>query len=257
MKKERKFREFVEEGEKRFIPSLSLDCVIFGFHDDQLSVLLLKLKHVDGWMLPGGFIRKTEEVDRAAHRVLKERTGLDDIFLQQFHVFGKPDRSDRNLHKRNAGNEGFLLEPGHWLLRRFITIGYYALVEYSHVQPVPDDFSELCEWHDMHHIPTLKMDHADILAKALETLRLHLAYHPVGFSLLPEKFTMPQLQRLYETILGRKLDRRNFQRKMLGYGILRKLSERKKGGAHKAPFLYKFDVKKYQKALAEGLESGW
>jgi len=249
-------RDFIINRAETYLPSLSLDCVIFGFHQNQLKVLLLKIKNAKESALPGGFILKNEDVDQAAKRVLKERTGLAEIFLQQFNVFGQPQRSDASFHRKILKRDGIELPGDHWLFRRFVTIGYYALVEYSHVNPEPDSFSERCTWHDIDDLPELMLDHREILDKALEILRQHLNYHPVGYNLLPQKFTMPELQKLYETILNKKLDRRNFQRKILSYGILRRLKEVKKGVAHKAPYLYSFDLRKYQQALKEGLQ-GW
>lgn len=242
----------IREAEMLYHPGLSLDCVIFGFHDNRLKVLLLKLKQADLWALPGGFVLRKESLDEAAVRVLRERTGLENIYLQQFHTFGDPGRSDASLHRSIMKRSGLRLPPGSFFLSRFITVGYYALVEYSTVQPVPDDFSESCDWYDIHELPVLMMDHAEILRKALATLQLHLQYHPIGYNLLPPKFTMPELQALYETILDRSLDRRNFQRKMLASGILKKLKERKTGVAHRAPFLYRFDQKRYRQALEKG-----
>jgi 8-oxo-dGTP diphosphatase len=254
---EKTLKDFVIEGPEIYLPSLSLDCVIFGFHENQLKVLLLKMKNAKQWALPGGFILKNEEIDNAAKRVLKERTGLSEIFLQQYHVFGKPKRSDANFHRRVLKKDGIEIAENHWIFQRFITIGYYALVEYSYVDPRADNFSDLCSWCDINDLPEMMMDHSQILDKALETLRSHLNYHPVGYNLLPEKFTMPQLQKLYETVLDKKLDRRNFQRKILSYGILKRLKEVKQGVAHKAPYLYSFDLRKYQQALKEGLQGGW
>jgi 8-oxo-dGTP diphosphatase len=250
-------QKFMDEGAHLFLPSLSLDCVIFGFHDNHLKVLLLKIKHATTWGLPGGFILKEEHTDAAAARVLKERTGLDELFLQQFYVFGEPDRSDKSLHRRSMKKDGIKAGDDHWILQRFVTIGYYALVEFSYVSPLPDELSETCQWWELSEVPPLMMDHKYILEKALEALRLHINYHPVGYNLLPGSFTMPQLQKLYETILGKKLDRRNFQRKMLGYQILKRLKERKKGVAYKSPYLYSFDLNRYHKALKEGLKGGW
>jgi ADP-ribose pyrophosphatase YjhB (NUDIX family) len=250
-------KDFIIESGEVYLPSLSLDCVIFGFHENQLKVLLLKMKNARQWSLPGGFVFKNEDVDQAAKRVLKERTGLSEIFLQQFYVFGQPKRSDSNFHREVLRKDGIELKDDHWLFRRFVTVGYYALVEYSFVDPKPDSFSEFCTWRDVDDLPELMMDHSQIVKKALETLRLHLNYQPIGYNLLPAKFTMPQLQKLYETILDQRLDRRNFQRKILSYGILKRLEEVKKGGAHKAPFLYSFDLKRYKRALKEGLQGGW
>lgn len=215
------------------------------------------MKNARQWSLPGGFIFKNEDVDKAAERVLKERTGLSKIFLQQFNVFGKPKRSDSNFHREILKKDGIELNDDHWLFRRFVTIGYYALVEYSFANPKPDNFSEFCIWRDVDDLPPLMMDHKQIVKTALQTLQLHLNYHPVGYNLLPAKFTMPQLQILYETILGKKLDRRNFQRKIVSYKILRRLKEVKRGGAHKAPYLYSFELSNYRKALQQGLQGGW
>jgi 8-oxo-dGTP diphosphatase len=244
--------EFYEKGDQFYIPHLSIDCVIFGFHDNQLKVLLLQWKESKKWCLPGGFILKKEHIDDAAVRILQSRTGLKNIYLQQFYTFGHPYR-ERKKHgiDRPADSEG----KG-WLMDRFITVGYWALVEFSKVHPAADEFSLDCKWWDINKVPALVLDHNDILEKALDSLRMHVQDYPVGKDLLPQKFTMPELQSLYETILGKDLDRRNFQKKILTLGILEKLKEQKKGGAHKAPFLYKFDNKKYQQALKQGLKFG-
>lgn len=247
----------LQKGGEHFHPGLSVDCVIFGFHDNQLKVLLLKMKHADKWALPGGFVYKEEDVEHAAVRVLESRTGLSDIFLRQYHTFGAPARSDRKLNRELLESVGMEPHEGHWFLQRFITVGYYALVDFSSAVPRPDEISEACAWWDLQEIPLLTMDHNHILQKALETLRKQLNDQPIGYNLLPEKFTMPELQRLYETILGKRLDRRNFQRKMLGYGILNRLEERKQGVAHKAPFLYSFNQERYGAALQDGLQQGW
>jgi hypothetical protein len=143
------------------------------------------------------------------------------------------------------------------MMERFITVGYWALVEFSKVTPRADWLSEDCQWWDIHRIPKLIYDHNSIVLKALDALRLSLNDYPVGYNLLPEKFTMPELQRLYETILGTSLDRRNFQKKMLALDVLERLSERKTGGPHKAPYLYRFDKKKYEKAMRQGLKMGF
>lgn len=257
MKSKRFSANWIQVGANYFMPSVSLDCVIFGFHDNQLKVLLLKMKAADHWALPGGFILKAEDVETAAKRVLRERTGIEDIFLQQFYVFGKPGRSDKNQHLTRLKREGIPVKPDNWILQRFITVGYFALVNFSKVIPKPDQSSVTCEWHDLKSIQSLFMDHLEILNKALETMRSQLNHLPVGYNLLPNKFTMPELQALYETILDKKLDRRNFQRRITSFGFIKKLKETRKGGAHKAPFLYSFNLKKYQKALQEGLQGGW
>lgn len=257
MKKNESIEALLAAGEQAIMSSLSVDCVIFGFHENQLKVLLLKHRHRDMWALPGGFIGKEEPIDASAYRVLKERTGLNEIFLQQFHVFGDPERSQKEFHLQDLKKDGITVNEELWILQRFVTVAYYALVEFSKVSPAPDNLSEKCIWWDIHDLPEMILDHRPILDRALATLRMQLNYQPIGYNLLPEKFTMPELQRLYETILDKKLDRRNFQRKMLGFGILTRLSEIKKGVAHKAPYLYSFDLKKYNEALDEGFNGGW
>lgn len=241
----------------QYIPGFSLDCVIFGFHENQLKVLLLRMKGMDQWALPGGFIKKDEDVDDAATSALKMRTGLDHIFLKQFHLFGSANRNDEAYFRDLFHHQTINLNMAEWLNQRFITLGYYALVDYSKVTPQTDDISDACAWFAWEDLPSLIIDHTQIIAKALEVLRQQLNYQPIGKNLLAEKFTMPELQALYETLLNQKLDRRNFQRKILSYGILKRLEERRRGGAHKAPYLYVFDEENYKKALKDGLNAGW
>jgi 8-oxo-dGTP diphosphatase len=244
--------QFFESGHRYYLPNLSIDSVIFGFHDNRLKVLLLQWKDTRRWCLPGGFILRDEHLDAAAIRILKHRTGLNNIYLHQFHSFGHPQR-DRGKHGVTMPQS---VKGKSWIMDRFVTIGYWALVEFSKASPTPDEFSMDCKWWDINKVPKLILDHNDILETALASLRLNLNDYPVGKDLLPQKFTMPELQKLYETILGKKLDRRNFQKKMLSFGILEKLKERKQGGAHKAPFLYRFNLKKYQQAFRKGLKFG-
>jgi ADP-ribose pyrophosphatase YjhB (NUDIX family) len=247
----KKLKDFLLKGDKIFLPHISVDCVIFGFHEDQLKVLLLKWKESGTWCVPGGFVKRNESLNASAGRTLKERTGLENIFLRQFLTFGEP--------QRERGKKPFKVmnTMKSWIMDRFITVGYWALVEYSKVTPQPDWLSEECRWWDVNEIPKLMYDHNVIVTKALEALQHSLNDHPVGYNLLPEKFTMPELQRLYETILDTALDRRNFQKKMLALDIFERLSERKTGGAHKAPFLYRFDKKKYERAMKQGLNLGF
>ena len=250
--KKYKDKEFLDRGYHYFLRHVSIDCVIFGFHENQLKVLLLKWRDIQRWILPGGFVYKDEHVDESARRILTERTGLSNIFLKQFHTFGSPQRAFKD-----AKSFPLDISKDSWLLDRFVTIGYWALVEFSKVKPAPDEISDACQWCDIDKVPVLMLDHNQIIEKALESLRLNLQDYPVGNTLLTEKFTMPELQQLYETILGKKLDRRNFQKKMIALDILQRLNERKKGGAHKAPYLYKFNQKKYQKAMKQGLKYGF
>lgn len=237
-----------QEAWENYLPSISIDCVVFGFHDATLKVLVLKLKEKTLWGLPGGFINKRENLDEAAGRILENRTGAENIYLNQFKTFGDLDRS-----------EGFFEEYPDtlWNKQRFVSVGFYALVDYSQVHLIIDNISDACEWRSIEELPEFMMDHRVIFDSALRTLRKQLNDKPIGYNLLPEKFTMPELQKLYEIILNKKLNRGNFYRKMLRYDILVRLDESRRGGAHKAPSLYRFDLDKYDKALKEGLNNGW
>lgn len=240
------------------LPGIAIDCVVFGFHDSELKVLLLKLKNIDLWALPGGFIEKHTDLEVAAQNALKVRTGLDNIFLQQFHTFGDVARNHKDHPKLLVKENVIPEELFNWFNQRFISVGFYALVEYSKVkEPVVGPISDACEWCSINDLPPLMLDHQAILAKAHDTLKMELNYQPIGMNLLPKRFTIPELQTLYETILGKQLDRRNFRRKIMGYDILRSTNEHRTGVAHKAPLLYEFDEEKYNLANQAGLSGGW
>lgn len=247
------FEVYCANARTNYLDHISIDCVVFGFHEGLMKVLVMKVKNEEEWYLPGGFVLKKEPIEMAANRILKQRTGLDEIFLQQFHVFGDPERSRAHYDMY----KDMLPEDENWFANRFLTIGYYALVDFCDVHPTPDQHSEFCGWRDLHDVPELKLDHGLILQTALDTLRLQLNYQPIGYNLMPKEFTMPELQKLYETILDKTLDRRNFQRRMLGFGILTRSEQPRKGGAHKAPYLYSFDLENYAAALKEGFKGGW
>ncbi len=240
-----------------FIPGISLDCVIFGFDDSRLKVLLLRMRGMKAWALPGGFLMHSEHGDDAAMRILKERTGVSNLFLQQFKTFTDPNRNSGVPIKDLVANNVIQEDEIKFFESRFISIGYYALTNHSKVKPTVDHLSDECAWHDLEEIPDLMYDHKDILTKALDEVRADLQYHPIGQNLLPQKFTMPELQSLYEAILDKKLDRRNFSRRVMSYGILEKLDEHRTGLAHKAPRLYKFNKSAYEAALQDGLSNRW
>jgi 8-oxo-dGTP diphosphatase len=228
--------------------------VIFGFHDGELKVLLLKWKGTESWSLPGGRIYLEESVNDAVVRILNERTGLKEIFLQQFYTFGDANRyknpSNDNLLKKLELTFGADFYDEKYM-KRNVSLGYMALVELEQVIATPDWYTDECQWCEISAIPELLFDHNEMVEVALKSLRRQLSYQPIGYNLLPEKFTMPELQRLYETILSKQLDRRNFQKLMLSYDILEKLPEKRTGGAFKAPFLYRFDKEKYDRAMKE------
>ena len=242
MLKEKK-REKVQAApnfEETFLPGLAIDAVIFGFHQNQLKILLLKYQNTGLFALPAGFIKKNENVNDAAKRALFERTGLENIYLEQFYVFGDISRHDKKPLQTIMRANGLPGEGDHWLLSRFVSIGYYALIDYTRAIPIPDLLSDSCDWYDLQQLPPLMLDHQAIIEKALAALRENLDRKLIGFNLMPETFTMGELQSLYETILGEKLRRTSFQRKMLNLGILERTAKRWTGGAHKAPYLYRF-----------------
>lgn len=244
----------------KYLPGQSVDCVIFGYDENQLKVLLLKWKQTGFWALPGGFIFRNENMDDAAQRVLEERTGLSSIFLKQFHTFGKLQRSDHSQqehHKKALDLIKSETEDGqvvvNWFNNRFITTGYFALTDIRKATPRPDFLSEKCEWKNVSELPDLIIDHAEIIEQAMHQLKIQLNYLPIGISLLPEKFTMIDLQKLYEAILGRSLERSNFQRKILKLGFLDRHEKLMSGAANKAPYLYSFNSPKYEELLEEGI----
>ncbi|MDQ1089106.1 MULTISPECIES: NrtR DNA-binding winged helix domain-containing protein [unclassified Siphonobacter] len=224
--------------ENPYIPQLSLDCVIFGFHASQLKVLVLRFKNSDFFALPGGFIRQDEDLNEAAQRVLMERTGLTEVYLEQFYTFGQRERGEVKMQREWA--EANKRDVPEWLEKRFISVGFYALVDFSKVVLTTDEISDSCDWIDINELPSLMMDHSLMVKKALETLRLQLDQKWLVFNLLPEIFTIAELQKAYETILGKTLLRTNFQRKMLSLEILERIEKKYTGKAHKAPYLYRF-----------------
>lgn len=201
--------------------------------------------------MPGGFVKKDETLEESATRVLKERTGLVHTFMRQFHAFSEPNRGKDKKPFNVPGTSKS------WYMDRFISVGFWALVEYSKVTPRADWLSEECRWWDIHEIPKLIYDHNFIVNKALESLRLSLNDHPVGYNLLPEKFTMRELQELYETILDTQIDRRNFRKKILSLNILVQLRVRKPGISSKPSILYRFDKKRYEEATRNRLMTGF
>lgn len=213
-------------------PALTVDCVVFGFDGGDLQVLLIRRAlepFQNRWALPGGFVHLDETLDEAARRELEEETGLREVFLEQLHTFGAVDRDPRE---------------------RVVSVAYYALVKPSAATAATD--AAEADWFPVASVPPLAFDHADILAAALERLRDKLRREPVGFELLPPKFTLSQLQRLYEAVLGTTLDKRNFRKKVLGYDLLVPLKEKHREGAHRPAQLFRFDPVKYRRLEKKG-----
>jgi len=214
--------------------ALTVDCVVFGFDEGELKVLLIEraLEPFKGrWALPGGFVRVQETVDEAARRELEEEAGLRDVFLEQLYTFGAVGRDPRE---------------------RVVTVAYYALVRLGdHAVQAATDARDAA-WFAVPEARGLAFDHDRILAAALERLKGKVRYQPIGFELLPPEFTLSQLQRLYETILETPLDKRNFRKKILGMDFLVPLDEVQKDVAHRAARLYRFDRRKYLRLQKRG-----
>ena len=246
MKTEKELQEFIKSGRKEYMIGLTIDCVIFGYHDQQLKVLLGRYKGLNGFGLPGGYIKKTELLSVAAQRILKEKTSLDNVYLEQFYIFG-----DTSFRKQKLDIHPSIANT--WLAERTLGIGYYALVEFSKVTPEPDFLVGPYEWHDVNALPPLLFDHKEMIEKALDHLRINLYHKPIGYNLLERKFTLPEIRSLYETILEKELDRRNFPKKLMSLGLIRDTNEVRKIGQHRSPKLYTFDKKNYSTALKEGI----
>ena len=219
---------------------MAFDSVIFGFNGKQLKILLLEYHNTDYFALPGGFVKRDENVDDAVKRGLRERTGLEDIYLEQFYTFGDVSRPAPDVMQTILKNNGYQVNKDYWMFDRFVSIGYYALINYEKVNPLPDELSDSINWYSLDQLPALMMDHEQIVDKALQTLRANLDTKLVGINLLPQKFTMKDLQKVYEAVLGQKLRRTSFQRKMLSKELLVRHEKLFGGGAHKAPYLYSF-----------------
>jgi 8-oxo-dGTP diphosphatase len=215
---------YYQEFDKHLV---ALDCIIFGFDDGELKLLLLKrnFQPAQGeWSLMGGFLKSDESLDDGARRILNQLTGLSNIYMEQLYGYGEVDR-----------------DPG----ERTISVAYYALIK------INENDRKLAEEHGAHWIsitkvPKLIFDHNRMVSKALKTLKSRVVRKPIGFELLPEKFTLPQLQALYEAINQELLDKRNFRKQILETGLLEKLDEKEKESSKKGAFYYKFNYEKYQ-----------
>lgn len=222
--------DYYAQKDKMYVAT---DCIIFGFDDGSLKLLIFRrrVEPLKGeWSLIGSFVRINEDVKDAAKRVLKEITGLENVFMEELRAYGAADR-----------------DPGF----RCIAIGQYALMR------INDYDKELVEkhgahWYDIDEVPELVLDHGRMVEDALSRIRRKARYKPIGFELLPEKFTIPQLQQLYEAIYRTKLDSRNFRKKVLSLNVLIKLNEKDKSNSRRGAFLYKFDHDNYTKLQESG-----
>lgn len=215
-------------------PAVTTDCVIFGFDEGELKILLIERStepYLGRWALPGGFIRMDEDAETCARRILKKETCLENIFMEQLYTFSAADRDPR---------------------ARTISIAYYALVKLADYKAKAGEDASSVKWFPLSEVPELAFDHIHILNTARERLRGKIRYQPIGFELLPEKFTLPELHQLYETVLQTPLDRRNFRKKMLSYDILIDTNEYQRGARNRAPKIYCFDKERYMELSKEG-----
>ncbi|MBI5471784.1 MAG: NUDIX domain-containing protein [Ignavibacteriae bacterium] len=219
---------------KNIIKTISIDCVIFGYADSTLEVLLRRRATGPSkgmWSLPGGFVKKEERVLVAAQRVLQQTTGVRNTYLEEVGVFDAVDRYPA------------------W---RVFTIGHVALISPDRYALKAGSDSSEVRWFPLGNVPRLPFDHVEIMQVALEKLRKRVRYQPIGFEILPKKFTLPQLQRLYEVILGKDLDKRNFRKKILGMHFVKRLTETDRNSGRRPAFLYEFDATKYGKLQRKG-----
>lgn len=217
-----------------FKSAFSVDNVIFGFDEGDLKVLLISrgAEPFKGmWALPGDLVYPNEDLDSAAGRVLEELTGLRDVYLEQVNAFGAVNRHP---------------------LGRVITVAYYSLIKISNYTVTPASFAQQAKWHSLSDVNTLAFDHNEILDACYQRLKQRVRTRPVGFELLPPKFTLTELQHLYEAILETDLDKRNFRKKILSMNLLVDLDETQEGVAHRPAKLYQFAQERYEKLVREG-----
>ncbi|KAF0201859.1 MAG: nudix [Bacteroidetes bacterium] len=233
---------------------VSVDCVVFGFEFGKLNVLLLERKMLfkgtefRDLKLPGDLVRKDEDLDTAAARVLKELTGLNNIYLRQFAAIGTPDR----LYRMERDME-WLRQIGH-PEEVVVTVAYYSLINIDQDRINRFELQEDVKWHPVSQIKELAFDHMEIFNDALKALRDELRFNPIGFELLPSKFTLSQLQKLYEVILGSTLDKRNFRKKVSNMPYVIPINEKEKGVSHKPAQYYIFSKKVYEKTRKNSLD---
>lgn len=219
--------------------ALSVDCTILGYENEELKVLLIKRgaePFMDFWALPGDLMYPMEELDTAANRVLYNLTGINDLNLRQIATYGSVGRHP---------------------VGRVLTVSYFTLVRLDRYNPVAASWAENIEWHSISEIPKLAFDHNVILRDAIDDLKNRVRNYPIGFELLPKKFTLNQIHKIYETILEMKFDKANFRKKLLSMGILIPLEEVENNVSHRPAKLYAFAEEKYNQLVKKGFQLGF
>lgn len=248
-------QDFFNKGYEEYRPNLTVDCAIFGYHNGELQLLLVKNKVFTKWCLPGGYVRKEENLAQATARITAERTGIENLFLKQFKAFGEPNRNHPHSVDEEKLNEliGVRIDDNNWLNGPTVSVGYYAITDIITATPKADYLSSECRWFPVDKLPPLGFDHDEMVKEALFTMRMHLYHFPIGKNLLQQKFTLKEIKQFYEVMSGKQLNPSNFPNKLIALGLIVKLDEKLKIGAHRSPTYYSFDEETYNKALREGL----
>jgi len=251
----KEIQDFFHNGYVDYRPNLTVDCAIFGYHGGELQLLLVKNKIFTKWCLPGGYVRKDENLDRAAARITPERAGLENLFLKQFKTFGEPGRNSPRSVDGDKLLEltGIRISEESWLTGETASVGFYSITDIVNANPKADFLSSECRWFSIDQLPPLGFDHDEMVREALFTMRMHLYHFPIGKNLLPAKFTLKEIRQFYEVMSGKQLNASNFPNKLISLGLIVKLDEKRNIGAHRSPTYYKFDDEVYEGALSEGL----
>lgn len=218
-------------------PSVTIDCVVFGYDGQSLSLLLLSRREEpfkDMWTLPGGFLYMDETPEESAKRILKDKTGLaNHLYLEQLFTFGALDRDPRG---------------------RVLSVAYYTLVDPKRFELVAGSAAKELQWFDVNKLPKTGFDHKEVIKMAISRLKAKVTYQPIGFELLEKKFTLTELQFLYECILQRSIDKRNFRKRMLESRVITATGEKRTGLKNRAPELYEFSEAEYKRLLKDGFQ---
>lgn len=230
-------QEIIQNGASYFLPNLSIDTVVLTYHQGEIKCLLLRIG--EKWLLPGGYIKRDEDVEQAFESIIKNRTGLDCVHHKFLKVFGKSDRKFGEVLEQFFVSKGVRFEADSWMNERFVSLAYYALVPYASTQPEISEFDEEYKWFSLSDLPPMWMDHMLITREALDKLRKDVQTEYNAHHLLGNRFTMPELHKLQELILGEQIDRSRFQKKMLSLDRFERLPKVKTQSAGRSPFEYK------------------
>lgn len=238
------------------IPQLSINCVIFKFDGQTLQIPIVQFTNTDIWTIPGGYIRQSEDISTAAKRILFEQTQLKDLLLSQFGTFGAAGRSFED-EMSGFSKLGIPMDLMEWISQRFVTIGYYSIVRNDTIKLEPGPMFNEVKWVSIKEADQLALDHSQLVDRAWSTLRQELLSKPLLLSFMPETFSIPELQKLYEVILDRPVDRGNFRQRMLKSKILTKIGQSTIKTGSRPPIIYKLDKERYLDSLTSDIKLGF